>query len=375
MKKFVKFIDFILYFVYTKNIEMKRKEEIQMKKIKISVIAIISIILVLLPSLIWNNSKATDDTENTLDSWVDLKWTYSSVEKKEGTTKELKELLKYSKPEDLGTILFYSDGTYRVTKSGPITDIIEKNSQNCEFTSADDKMIIDQGQNKYVFQYNQEKNALIQNFDITVDGVKYEYILTMKHTSVITFSETYCKALEGKWVVSSVTKKDGTTKEFNTIFKYNTYEDLGTFTLNNDSTTDRDSTYSIKEGTFVKDSEYQGNRKYRILADRITLEKGTSQVLQLYYNEGTGCLETEYNVDANTGYKIIFKKVEEQKNDNNKNNSKKENTVNTDSGKKDSTTAKGQLPKTGKINLIVVLGLVFVLFVSAIIAYKNKDLK
>lgn len=342
-----------------------------MKKNKISIIAIIAIILVILPNLIWNSSKATD---NKLDSWVDLKWTYSSVEKKEGTTKELNELLTYSKPEDLGTILFYSDGTYRVTNSGPITDIIEKNSQNNEFTCVDFDMIIDQGENKYVFQYNQEKDALIQNFDITVDGVKYEYILTMKYTTVITFSEEYCKALEGEWTVNSIIKKEGTTKEFNTIFNYNTFEDLGTFTLNNDTSTNRDSTYSITEGAFVKDSEYQGDRKYEIYADRVRLKKGTSQVLELYYNEETGCLETEYNIDTNTGYKIIFKKVEKQNVDD-QNNFEQENNIKTDNEKQDDTAAKGQLPKTGKINVNVSLSIFFVLLVLAIISYKNKDIK
>ena len=340
-----------------------------MKKKIFSVIIMVVVIMSVI-SYKWNTVKAASTEETNIKELVSgAEWTYDSITKKEGTTKELKEILKYEKEEDLGTILFYSDDTYEVTEQGQLIKTIFAGIGSSEYTISGNQVIIPYSEKNITFTYDETTKKLSQDIEITVEDTTYSYTATLTSKAVIK-AEEVLKQIVGEWKVDSITKTNKDSEDFNEIVQYTFIDELGAYVFNNDNT------YTVKDGalTSLLDNDNAGDKKYTVVENKITL---SSSSLPLFYDEATKCLVVKYYRNKTDGYIITLKKVETNKTEDNKQEENKniEQEEKQDSPKEDTTTAKEELPKAGKFSFVVFASAIFILVIISIVSYKNRLIK
>ena len=204
-----------------------------MKKKIFSVIIMVVVIMSVI-SYKWNTVKAASTEETNIKELVSgAEWTYDSITKKEGTTKELKEILKYEKEEDLGTILFYSDDTYEVTEQGQLIKTIFAGIGSSEYTISGNQVIIPYSEKNITFTYDETTKKLSQDIEITVENTTYSYTATLTSKAVIKADEVL-KQIVGEWKVDSITKTNKDSEDFNEIVQYTSIDELGAYVFNKD---------------------------------------------------------------------------------------------------------------------------------------------
>lgn len=345
-----------------------------MKKKIFSVIIMVVVIMSVI-SYKWNTVKAASTEETNIKELVSgAEWTYDSITKKEGTTKELKEILKYEKEEDLGTILFYSDDTYEVTEQGQLIKTIFAGIGSSEYTISGNQVIIPYSEKNITFTYDETTKKLSQDIEITVENTTYSYTATLTSKAVIKADEVL-KQIVGEWKVDSITKTNKDSEDFNEIVQYTSIDELGAYVFNNDNT------YTVKDGalTSLLDNDNAGDKKYTVVENKITL---SSSSLPLFYDEATKGLVVKYYRNKTDGYIITLKKVETNKTEDNKKEENKQDENKNDEQeekqepqKEDETIAKEELPKAGKFSFVVFASAIFILVIISIVSYKNRLIK
>lgn len=316
--------------------------------------------------LILKCSKNLVTNEKTKDKIIGT-WTYSTIENKKGTTKNLSELITFSKPEDLGSYNFYTDGTFGVKVGGIMTRDIEKYAENKRtYTIMNSEIVLETQNLEVKFYYDEENNVLVEEYEIVLDQISYGYILTLKMTQTATSSEEIKKKLLGTWKYCSVEKKDGTSKELKELVSYDKIEDLGAYTF------DDDGIFSLKTGGIMTqdmEKDVENKRNYSVIENKIVLE---TQNLgkTFYYDVDNDTLIENYQMVSGQEMNEYILTLKKDDNDN-----KKITDSNIDEEKRiDNTISKNILPKAGKNSLVYIGILICILLITLIYLEKKKNM-
>lgn len=319
------------------------------------------IVFIIAVLIFWGFANSVNATINLEDNILGS-WTYCSVEKKDDTQKDFKEIINYTNIEELGTYNFYSDNTFTIVSGGKFTTDFDNSSEyEKKYTISNNKIKIETANFTITFEYDEETGLLIQDYQVEVDNKLQEYKLYLKKTKKAISNQDMLNKLLGSWTYCSVEKKGDTQKDFKEIFNYTNIEELGTFSFYNDNT------FTILSGgKFTTDLENPSEsvKKYTIANNKVNIETANFSI-SFEFDEKTGMLIQEHQevVDNKLqGYRLYLKKEVEDS------SLKKENE------KVDKTIAKFELPKAGISNFIVIM-ILNTIVIFTIIGIKIKKMK